>query len=159
LNLFLSYLILGAAPAELVDSGAAPIAPLAGSIVPPASGQRRFWENNEEFTLEFVSNKSKKCAGCSCPIAYLAALPGDRLVVRHPERFVFPTGLPGDRWSSTGVSTFRKRNVFYHAQTSCVLDRFDPQYFAAMPLRLGSGVRGELLQFPINLQHPSLVIL
>ena len=138
---------------ELSASQAA-VQPAGQPAGPPA---QRHWENNEDFCLEFVGPKSTLCAACQCPIGYLAAVPGERLVVRHAEQFVYPTGPAGpSRWSSTALSLHRKRNFFYHAKAACLLSRFSAVYFAAMPLRLGSGVRGELTQYPVDFQHGDL---
>ena len=116
-----------------------------------------YWENNADFVLEFCSPKSSRCAACCCPIAYLAAVPGQRLVLRHAEQFVYPTGPVGaSRWNTTAVSTYRKRNFYYHAKSVCISKRFSMQYFNAMPIRLGSGVRDELSRFPLDIRHKDL---
>ena len=100
---------------------------------------QRHWENNEEFFLEFVSPLSSLCAACDGPIAYVTAIPGHRLIVRHAEHYVYPTGPPGrPRWSTTVLSKHLKRNIYYHSKAACLLKRFSLEYFTAMPLRFGS---------------------
>jgi hypothetical protein len=116
----------------------------------------KYWENNEDFNLEFVSRKSTFCGACGGPIRFVAPVAGDRLVFRHAEQYMYPKGPSADKWSVTAISRTRTKNVFYHATRLCITDRFDIAYFLGMPVRQGSGIRQELMAHPLDIAHPDL---
>ena len=116
----------------------------------------RYWENNYEFLLMFASNKSGTCAGCNSAILHVCCIPGERLVLKHSERFMYPVGPKNDKWSKMELSRQQTRSVYYHARSECIFPRFRPEYFKAMPIRKIAGVEKELATYPLDFQHKDL---
>jgi hypothetical protein len=100
----------------------------------------------------FASSECKNCASCQLPILYVASLPGERLVLRHNEQSLFPTGPATNKWATTQV-TKKMVYKYYHARSQCVFRRFRRTYFEHMPVRLGARVRQELQRHPLDFSH------
>lgn len=114
-------------------------------------------ENNCHFDLVFVSKRSNRCDTCANDILHIAAIPGERLVLMHAERYQYPTKVSSTgRWENVTTSKQSTRNIFYHATQACVYGRFRREYFDKMNVRCAPHVLQEWRQYRTDLQHKDL---
>ena len=77
------------------------------------------YHNRNPFLLEFRHGNIRKCTGCGGEISKQAAAP-DNMILKHMERYQFPTGSPLQPFMYT-IS--KEKAHYYHARTACVIGR------------------------------------
>ena len=74
------------------------------------------YHNQNPFILQFQHGNIRKCAGCGSGIAKQP----DILILKHMERYQYPTGDP---YQPVAFTLRKERPSYYHAMQICVLKR------------------------------------
>ena len=122
----------------------------------PASQREapRVWENNHPFFMIFANSKTVKRTSCSNDVLHDLNIAGERLVLQHSERYLYPNPKDKKDWIYSKKDT---RQFHYHATSHCIYSRFCEIYFHASTVHIeNTGVRDELRNNGTDLRHPSL---
>ena len=110
------------------------------------------------FALIFANKSTKRCAQCGDEILHTVSIDGDRLILRHKERFYWPSVTDGKKWIEVTLSACNhKRSFYYHANSECIYERFREEYFHGSFIDLSeANVLQELRKNPTDLRHAQL---
>ena len=89
----------------------------------------KVYHNDKPFFVEIASKKSTRCSACGVDIAFRREKPPFDLVVRHSERWEFPSKSD----PNTKIPTSKYRDAYYHLALDCLTKRFP--YFDSDLLR------------------------